>query len=85
MTFQGFFISSFLKEFKEHVVIGNFLLVRRGKNLQTLIDLGLNYKNCKDFLLALTIEDFSSGPEPNEEYPGIIMVLAKPSLDMKYT
>ena len=77
MRLQGFFISAFLKEFKEHVVNGKLLLVRREKNFQTLIDLGLNYENFKDFLLSLTIENFSSGPDPNEEYPGFIMVFGK--------
>jgi len=74
MSMKRFMVRSFLEEFCSHLEKGNFLFVRRGKNLQTLARLGYTYKNLIDLLATLTIENYHSGPEENVDYNGHIMV-----------
>ncbi len=74
---KRFMVKSFLEEFCSHLEKANFLFVKRKKNLQTLVTLGYNYKNLKDLLTTLTIENYHSGPEENDDYDGHIMVFGK--------
>ena len=74
MSMKRYIIKSFLDEFCSHLEKGNFLLVKRKKNLQTLTQLGYNFLNLQNILSTLTIKNFHSGPEDNDDYDGHIMV-----------
>lgn len=66
-----------LNEFKLLIKSGAFYPVSREKNNQALISLGLTLKNQKDELLALTHENYSSGPSRDLDRPGYIWVFGK--------
>ena len=70
-------VSQFLKRFKALVSEGEFLIVRRQANIQGIIDIGLTLEGCKQEILDLSIENYSSGPEPDRDYPGDIWVFGK--------
>lgn len=70
-------VASFLKEAKSLISDGKILLVRRSVNLQDIADIGLTFDGCTKELLSLTIEDYSSGPEPDRDYPGEIWIFGK--------
>lgn len=47
-----------------------FIFEGRAKNLQTLASLGITRVDAQDRVLALTPEDYSSGPSPDHKHPG---------------
>jgi len=71
-------IINFLNEFKKIVVIGRGLdIVSRRENLDALSDLGLTKKNLKEEILALSVQDYCEGPEPDRDRPGEIWIFGK--------
>jgi hypothetical protein len=71
-------IRNFLIEFKKIVVTGRGLdIVPRRENLDALSDLGLTKKNLKEEILALSVQDYCEGPEPDRDRPGEIWIFAK--------
>ena len=48
-----------------------FVLVSRKVNLDTLAQLGITSRHAKSKVLALTPDDYVSGPEPDHNYPGL--------------
>lgn len=63
-------VSDFLKDFKENIGQGRTYFYPHLKNLETLAELGLTYRNREDILLALTVEDYSAGPTMDTYYAG---------------
>ena len=63
----------FLKEFKQLIQDGNFIVWHSPKNLTSLALLGLTPEIRKEILLSLTVADYSSGPEPDRDFPGEIL------------
>lgn len=60
-------VESFLMEVKEVLRAGGKLFViPREKNREFLLSLGLTYKNCRAEILKLEVEDYCSGPEPDD-------------------
>jgi hypothetical protein len=59
-------IQIFLKDFKK-AAIDNFELSHRGKNLETLIELGLTLRDCKDIIISLAVEDCCKQPEDDRD------------------
>ena len=47
-----------------------FIFEGRSKNLQTLASLGITRVGAQNRVLALTPEDYSSGPSPDHKHPG---------------
>ena len=48
-----------------------FVFVRRKETLDALAQLGITSKHAKSLVLALTPDDYVSGPEPDHNYPGL--------------
>ena len=71
-------IKNFLIEFKKIVATGRGLdIVPRRENLDALSDLGLTKKNLKEEILALSVQDYCEGPEPDRDRPGEIWIFGK--------
>ena len=62
----------FLREFKYAMLEKGLQVYRRPENSQALADLGLTLTGRKDVILGLQPEDFSSGPEPDRNQPGVV-------------
>ena len=77
MSFKRYMVQSFLDQFCELLDDGLFFLVNRNKNEETRISLGYTVKNIQQELATLTIENYCSGPEKNDEFPGQVMVFGK--------
>ena len=70
-------ILNFLKDVKDLIYRGNLYVKPHHKNRQTLIDLGLNYRQREDILLSLALSNYSSGPTPDEYKTGHYWVFGK--------
>ena len=61
------FVQIFLRDFK-NAAKGNFdFSYRRGKNLETLTELGLTIQDCKDIIISLAVEDCCKQPEDDRD------------------
>jgi hypothetical protein len=68
-------IAGFLRDFKEAMITGPGLIVKvNQKNLQAVADLGMTARERDDSLLALTVEDYCSGPHPDRDFPGDVWI-----------
>lgn len=68
----------FLKEFKEIVTDGRGLdIVSRKENLESLLELGLTRKNAEHEILSLSVSDYCSGPEPDQDRRGSVWMFGK--------
>jgi hypothetical protein len=67
----------FLHRFKGIAGSGHIYLVETDKTDQTLIRLGLTRGHCKDEILALSVLDHSSGPQPDLNRFGEVWVFGK--------
>lgn len=68
----------FLKNFKEIVTDGRGLdFVNRQENLKSLLDLGLTRKNAEHEILGLSVSDYCSGPEPDQDRGGSMWMFGK--------
>jgi len=71
-------VATFLKEFKLIVTQGRGLdVISRQVNIQALIDLGLTEQNRKQEILTLNVQDYCSGPEPDDSRPGNIWIFGR--------
>jgi hypothetical protein len=75
-------ILNFLQDFKELMGQGHYLVKDHFKNIQTLKDLGITARIRDEFILSIALEDYSSGPNPDELHHGDYWVFGKP-LDEK--
>ena len=64
-------IREFLKEFKKIMVKGRGLdIIPRRETMGALADLGLTKNNLKEEIMALSVEDYCEGPEPDRDRAG---------------
>ena len=71
-------VATFLKEFKSVVTDGRGLdVVPRRINRDALIDLGLTERNRRREILSLSVQDYSSGPDPDNDRPGELWVFGR--------
>ncbi len=72
-----FHILNFLKDFKELMGQGHYYVKEHHKNIQALRDLGLNARLRDELILSVAMDDYSSGPKPDEYHPGYYWVFGK--------
>ncbi|MEQ8192006.1 MAG: hypothetical protein ABRQ39_28835 [Candidatus Eremiobacterota bacterium] len=72
-------VNEFLAEFKEIILSGNFYLIPREKNIEGLINLGINRQQAKKEILDLTYENYYQGPVIDEyvNYKGDLWIFGK--------
>lgn len=71
-------VAIFLKEFKKIMTEGRGLdIVNRQENLASLLGLGLTKKNAEHEILSLSVSDYCSGPDPDQDRKGNIWVLER--------
>ncbi len=71
-------IQSFLIGFKQVVTQGSgVFLVPRHDTRVTMSHLGITKKNLEEILLALSVENYSSGPEDDRDRSGQVWVFGK--------
>lgn len=72
-----FHILNFLKDFKELMGQGHYYVKEHHKNIQALRDLGINARLRDELILSVAMDDYSSGPNPDEYHPGYYWVFGK--------
>ena len=72
-----FHILNFLKDFKELMGQGHYYVKEHHKNIQALRDLGINARLRDELILSVAMDDYSSGPKPDEYHPGYYWVFGK--------
>jgi hypothetical protein len=72
-----FHILNLLKDFKELMGQGHYYVKEHHKNIQALRDLGINARLRDELILSVAMDDYSSGPNPDEYHPGYYWVFGK--------
>lgn len=72
-----FHILNLLKDFKELMGQGHYYVKEHHKNIQALRDLGINARLRDELILSVAMDDYSSGPKPDEYHPGYYWVFGK--------
>jgi hypothetical protein len=67
----------FLKDFKELMGQGYYFVKEHHKNVQTLKNLGIIARIRDEIILSVAMEDYSSGPNPDEYHPGYYWIFGK--------
>jgi hypothetical protein len=71
-------VAAFLVDLKSVLKSGgDFFLIPRRENLQSLADLGLTFKNCRDILLDLSVDNYHDGPLEDRDRPGMVWIFGK--------
>lgn len=70
-------VRGFLREFRRLAKTTGIYLVDTTKTDQTLVQLGLTRKTCKQEILGLSVLDYASGPQPDFDRPGEVWVFGK--------
>ncbi len=72
-------ILNFLKDFKELMGQGQgyYFVKEHHKNVQALRDLGITARIRDEVILSVAMEDYSSGPNPDEYHPGHYWIFGK--------
>jgi hypothetical protein len=71
-------VNSFLRRFKAIVTTGRGLdIIPRPVNNETITRLGLTRETVKNEILGLSVEDYCSGPEPDQDRSGEIWIFGK--------
>lgn len=70
-------VLDFLREFKELMGQGRYIVKGHFKNIQTLKDLGITARLRDELILSIALQDYSSGPNPDELNPGHFWVFGK--------
>jgi len=71
------YILSFLMDFRELMGQGRYFVKGHHKNIQSLIDLGINARIRDEIILSVALEDYFSGPNPDDYHPGYYWVFGK--------
>lgn len=77
MTTSQHQVSTFLNEFKSLMEKKRFQFVQRLETNKTAISLGLTNELAEREILNLSVVDYSSGPEPDNDRPGDVWVFGK--------
>lgn len=75
-------VASFLQDFKT-LTQKELSVIPRKENQQALIDLGLTFRDRVEILMALEVEDYSSGPDADRDRAGFVWVFGKVVLDVE--
>ena len=68
-------VREFLEEFKEIVVSGIGLdVIKRKDNMAALVELGITSNIRKEIILNLSVDNYSSGAEPDTDRPGEVWI-----------
>lgn len=68
----------FLNNFKELAATGRGIdIIPRRKNLDSLSQLGITLKICKEEILSLAVKNYLGGPKPDRGRPGEIWEFGK--------
>ena len=70
-------VRAFLNDFKELMGQGRYAVKDHHKTLQTLISLGLTSYQMDAVIRSIELEDYESGPNPDELRPGVFWVFGK--------
>ncbi|MBN2258591.1 MAG: hypothetical protein JW704_12375 [Anaerolineaceae bacterium] len=70
-------IHSFLRDFKELMGQGCYLVKDHLKNIQALRDLGINARLRDEMIFSIALEDYSSGPSSDEYQRGYFWIFGK--------
>jgi len=68
---------NFLKDFKELMGQGHYFVKEHHKNMLALVDLGITARLRDEIILSVAMEDYSSGPNPDEYQPGYYWIFGK--------
>lgn len=63
-------IQTFLAEMRSLIQQGRFEAIDRRKNMQTLMSLGITWKDAKQEIYELEHSDYISGPLEDDQQPG---------------
>jgi len=78
-------ILNFLKDFKELMGQGHYYVKEHHKNIQSLRDLGITARIRDEIILSVAMEDYSSGPNPDEYHPGHYWIFGKALMQLRFT
>ena len=70
-------VVGFLADFKKAASVGHVQFVQRLENNETMKDLGFNRRVYEDLILALSTDDYASGPDEDRDRPGHLWVFGK--------
>jgi len=70
-------MEGFSENFKELMGQGHYFVKEHHKNIQTLKDLGINARIRDEIILSVAMENYSSGPNPDEYHPGYYWIFGK--------
>jgi hypothetical protein len=70
-------VGAFLRAFKKIALHRGIDFIPRRGFLEARAWLGLTLKNCRDEIMALTVDDYCEGPSPDRDKPGLVWVLGK--------
>lgn len=70
-------VNRFLTDFKKTATARPIQFIQRLEYNETVKDLGFTRRNCVDVVLALSADDYVSGPEEDRDRPGFVWVFGK--------
>jgi hypothetical protein len=70
-------VRRFLRVFKKAALRRGIDFIPRREFLEARVRLGLTTRNCKDEIVALTVDDYCEGPSPDRDRPGDVWVFGK--------
>lgn len=76
------YIKSLLMDIKKSILINNFTLAKRDKNIFFLREYGLTIGDVKETILDLTPENCIAGPSPDRDgYQGQVLIFKSAYID----
>ena len=73
----GKLILQYLARIKNLISTGNWTLIPRKKNLDSISNQGLTIQDVKNELLSLSLADYQSGPMPDYSYSGDVWIFKR--------
>ena len=70
-------VNLFLKDFKDLMGQRRNYVKDHNKTMQTKINLGFTFHQMDEVILSIELEDYESGPNPDELWPGVFWVFGK--------
>lgn len=70
-------ILHFLIDFKELMGQGHYIVKGHYKNIQSLKELGINFRERDNLILSIALENYSSGPHPDDYHTGNYWIFGK--------
>lgn len=70
-------VRAFLRAFKKIALHRGVHFIPRREFLETRAWLDLTKENCRDEIMALTVDDYCKGPSPDRDRPGDVWIFGK--------